>query len=184
MKLAIAVVAAIATYYVFQGARALHAMDYDSPFLLWQHMGEGAEYIPRIEGLSFVSDPNDFAQLLVCLLPLLWFWRRPGGKLWNLLTVYMPALIFVAGLYLTHSRGGMIALVFVLFLSVRKRLGSAVSIVSIIALSMGLMALNFTAGRTISGQSGADRINAWSAGFQFIKGSPLIGIGYGQFRAI
>jgi O-antigen ligase len=182
MKLAIAVVAVIATYYVFQGARALHAMDHDSPFLLWQHIGEGTEYIPRIEGLSFVSDPNDFAQLLVCLLPLLWFWRRPGGKLWNLLTVYMPALIFVAGLYLTHSRGGMIALVFVLFLSFRKRLGSAVSIASIIALSMGLMALNFTAGRTISGQSGADRINAWSAGFQFIKSSPLIGIGYGQFR--
>jgi O-antigen ligase len=182
IKLAIAVVAIIAIYYVFQGARALHAVDYDSPFLLWQHLGEGTEYIPRIEGLSFVNDPNDFAQLLVCLLPLLWFWRRPGGKLWNLLTVYIPALIFVEGLYLTHSRGGMIALVFVLFLAVRKRLGSVVSMACIIGFAMGLMALNFTGGRAISGQSGADRIDAWSAGFQFIKHSPLLGIGYGQFR--
>jgi O-antigen ligase len=182
IKLAIAVVATIAIYYIFQGARALHAVDYNSPFLLWQHVGEGSEWIPRIEGLSFVNDPNDFAQLLVCLLPLLWFWRRPGRKRWNLLAVYIPALIFVAGLYLTHSRGGMIALALVLFLGVRKHLGSAVSMACIIGFAMGLMALNFTGGRAISGQSGADRIDAWSAGLQFIKSSPLIGIGYGQFR--
>lgn len=181
IKLAIAVVALIATYFVFQGARALHAMDYDSPFLLFQHVGEGTEYIPRIEGLSFVSDPNDFAQLLVCLLPLLWFWRSPS-KLWNLIAVYVPAMIFAAGLFMTHSRGGMLALAFVLFLAVRKHLGSAVSMATIIAFGMGLMALNFTGGRAISGQSGADRIDAWSAGLQFIKSSPLLGIGYGQFR--
>jgi O-antigen ligase len=182
MKITVAVVAFIALYYVSRGAYALWSDNYASDFLLHQHIGEGTEYLTRIEGLAFLSDPNDFAQLLVCWLPLLWLWRDPDSRVWNLLFVYIPAVILCAGLYLTHSRGGMLALGLVVFLGVRNRLGSALSAVSIGLMGVGMMAMNFTGGREISSGAGADRMDAWSAGLEFVKRSPLLGIGYGRFR--
>jgi O-antigen ligase len=182
MKIVVAVVALIALYYVFQGAHAVWSEDYSSDFVLQQHIGEGTEYITRINGLSFVSDPNDFAQLLVCLLPLLWLWHDPAHRFRNVLLVYLPAAVLCAGLYLTHSRGGMIALALVMFLSVRDRLGSVLSAICIGGMGVGMMALNFTGGRAIDSEAGADRIAAWSAGLAFVKSAPLLGIGYGRFR--
>lgn len=182
MKITIAVVAFIAVYYVSRGAYALWSDNYSSDFLLHQHVGEGTVYLTRIEGLAFLNDPNDFAQLLVCLLPLLWLWRDPDRRMWNLLFVYFPAGVLCTGLYLTHSRGGMLALGLVIFLSVRKRLGTALSAVSIGFMGVGMMALNFTGGREISSGAGAERMDAWSTGLGFVKRSPLLGIGYGRFR--
>jgi O-antigen ligase len=181
MKITAAVVAFIAVYYVSRGTYALWSDNYSSEFLLHQHVGEGTEYLTRIEGLAFLNDPNDFAQLLVCWLPLLWLWRDPDRRVWNLLFVYLPAGILCAGLYLTHSRGGMLALGLVIFLSVRNRLGAALSAVSVGFMGVGMMALNFTGGREISSEAGADRMDAWSAGLAFVKRSPLLGIGYGRF---
>jgi O-antigen ligase len=181
MKIIGAVVAFIAVYYVSRGAYALWSGNYSSEFLLNQHVGEGTEYLTRIEGLAFLNDPNDFAQLLVSWLPLLWLWRDPDRRVWNLLFVYLPAGVLCAGLYLTHSRGGMLALGLLIFLSVRNRLGSTLSAVSVGFMGVGMMALNFTGGREISGEAGADRMDAWSAGLAFVKRSPLLGIGYGRF---
>lgn len=182
MKITVAVVAFIAVYYVSRGAYALWSDNYSSEFLLHQHVGEGTEYLTRIEGLAFLNDPNDFAQLLICWLPLLWLWRDPDRRVWNLLLVYLPAGVLCAGLYLTHSRGGMLALGLVIFLTVRNRLGAALSAVSVGFMGVGMMALNFTGGREISSEAGADRMEAWAAGLAFVKRSPLLGIGYGRFK--
>jgi O-antigen ligase len=182
MKITVAVVAFIALYYVSRGAYALWTDNYASDFLLHQHIGEGTEYLTRIQGLAFLSDPNDFAQLLVSCLPLLWLWRDPYRRVWNLLFVYIPAGVLCAGLYLSHSRGGMLALGLVVFLGVRRRLGNALSAVTIALMGVGMMAMNFTGGREISSGAGSDRMDAWSAGLEFVKRSPLLGIGYGRFR--
>jgi O-antigen ligase len=43
---------------------------------------------------------------------------------------------------------------------------------------LALLGLNFTGGRAFQDDG---RIDAWSEGLQFLKGSPLMGIGYRQF---
>jgi O-antigen ligase len=42
------------------------------------------------------------------------------------------------------------------------------------------MALNFTGGREISAESGADRTAIWSQGLQLLKAHPLFGVGIGR----
>jgi O-antigen ligase len=175
------VIVTLTIYFVLRGAIAY---SYDtpfsnSPFVL--HQGSSEIYIPRIRGLGFVNDPNDFAQIIVCCIPLLWLWHKPNHKLSNLIAIYLPLSVLLMGAYLTHSRGGLIALGALLVLALRKRLGSAFSLIATAMLAAAMMLLNFTGGRDISAETGADRMEAWSAGLQFARDSPLWGIGYGRF---
>ena len=181
VKVVAAVVVAVTLYFVLRGAEAYwHDSPLSSsPFVL--HQGPGETYIPRIRGLGFVNDPNDFAQLIVCCIPLLWLWRRPNHKLSNLVTVYLPLLALLAGAYLTHSRGGLMALGVLLVFSLRKRFGTTLSLIATSILTIAMIALNFTGGRDISEATGSDRMDAWSAGLQLARASPLLGVGYGRF---
>ena len=42
------------------------------------------------------------------------------------------------------------------------------------------MALNFTGGRDISEESGADRTALWGEGLEIFKAHPLFGVGFGN----
>jgi len=176
-----AVIVALTIYFVFRGAVAYwhNAPFLSSPFLL--HQGSSEVYIPRIRGLGFINDPNDFAQAIVCCIPLLWLWRKPNYKLSNLIAIYLPLSALLMGAYLTHSRGGLIALGVLLVLALRKWLGMAFSLIAAVGVAAGMMLLNFTGGRDISAETGAGRLEAWSAGLRFARDSPIWGIGYGRF---
>ena len=135
----------------------------------------------RIRGAGFLSDPNDFAQILLICLPLAFIaWRR-GRPIANFFVVLVPVLILLWTTYLTHSRGGLIALAAVALMAARKKLGTPVSAALASVFILGMLALDFTGGRGISAADGADRLEAWANGLEMFKSAPLFGIGFNGF---
>src|ERR1035437_4572766 len=64
----------------------------------------------RLKGLGQINDPNDFAQLLVCVIPLVFIFWRPKKMLRNFALVMLPVCALLFGVFLTHSRGALVAL--------------------------------------------------------------------------
>ncbi len=126
----------VAIFIVLHGARDYYAIqpyipylakqdiiENVSPYLTPQAIGEN-DWIFRTRGLDFLNDPNDLAQFLISLLPLLFFsWKRKK-TLRNILLVYVPGAIFIFGMFLTHSRSGMLAMIAVVLFSARKKVGN------------------------------------------------------------
>jgi len=137
--------------------------------------------LTRIRGAGFLSDPNDLAQILLIALPLVFIaWRR-GRVVANFLVVLLPAALLLWTTYLTHSRGGLIALAAVALMAARKKLGTPASMALAGVLVLGMLALDFTGGRGISAADGADRLEAWANGLEMFKSAPLFGIGFNGF---
>jgi len=135
----------------------------------------------RIRGAGFLSDPNDFAQILLISLPLVFIaWQR-GRMVTNFLVVLVPAAVLLWTTYLTHSRGGLIALAAIALMAARKKLGTTASTVLASVFIFGMLALDFTGGRGISAADGADRLEAWANGLEMFKSAPLFGIGFNGF---
>lgn len=180
LKILVTLLVVIAGVYVFQGARAYLAGDISSPLLQVIPVSDGSVNF-RMQGLGFLRDPNEFAQLLVMVLPLLWLRWRQGFHLQNVLFVVFPTAFFVWGVYLTHSRGAVVGLVVVSMLALkdRMRLGPAI-LGGALAFSI-LLALDFSGGREISFQAGSDRLALWGDGLHLFMRSPLFGIGFQSF---
>jgi len=137
--------------------------------------------ILRIRGAGFLSDPNDLAQILLIAVPLAFIaWRR-GRTVANFFIVLVPAGLLLWTTYLTHSRGGLIALGAVTLMAARKKLGTSTSLVLAGLFIFGMLALDFTGGRGISAADGTDRLEAWANGLEMFKHSPLFGIGFNNF---
>jgi|SRR5579862_9229694 len=135
----------------------------------------------RIRGAGFLGDPNDLAQFLLVVLPLVFMaWQRRRMFV-NFFVVLLPSALLLWATYLTHSRGGLIALAAVALMAGRKKLGTSTSTVLAIVFIFGMLALDFTGGRGISAADGADRLGAWSNGLEMFKHAPLFGIGFGNF---
>jgi O-antigen ligase len=143
--------------------------------------GQLVDTIPRLRGVGFLNDPNDFAQILLVALPLILIAWRQGRVLGNFLFVLVPAAVLLWATYLTHSRGALIGLASLVLMAARKRLGTAASVALASVLAVGLLALDFTGGRGISASEGADRLTAWATGLELFKHSPIFGIGFGNF---
>ena len=135
----------------------------------------------RIRGAGFLSDPNDFAQILLIAVPLAFMFWRKGHRITNTLLVLAPCAVLLWTTYLTHSRGGLLALAAILLFVCRKKLGTTTSIAIAAFLILAMLSLDFTGGRGISAADGADRLDAWASGLEMFKTSPLFGIGFGNF---
>ena len=137
----------------------------------------------RIRGLGMLHDPNDLALSFVAALPLINIPRRRWRTLGLLLQVLLSAALCY-GVYLTHSRGGTLALLVVLFCVLARSLGRWRALVLVGILAIGLLAVDIGGGRLFLPQdeSAAERLDAWSAGLQMLKSQPLIGVGYRQFE--
>jgi O-antigen ligase len=143
--------------------------------------GDVIGHLTRIRGAGFLSDPNDLAQILLIALPLAFIaWRR-GRVVANFFVVLVPAALLLWTTYLTHSRGGLIALAAVVLMAARKKLGTTASMVLAAVFILGMLALDFTGGRGISAADGADRLEAWANGLEMFKSAPLFGIGFNAF---
>jgi O-antigen ligase len=149
------------------------------PYLLLMADGEGG-WIYRIRGLGEINDPNDFGQLLVCLIPLMFIFWRTKNSFRNLVLVIFPVGLLLWGVFLTHSRGALVALMAVAVVAARRRSGSLPALLIGGGLFVAAMALNFTGGRAISASSGEDRTALWGESLQLLKSHPLFGVGFGQ----
>ena len=134
----------------------------------------------RLQGLGQLNDPNDFGQFQVCLLPLMFVFWRSKKTINNFAFVVLPSCILLFGLYLTHSRGALVALTALLIVAGRRRIGTVPSIALASCLFLGAMALQFTGGRQISAGAGEDRTALWGEGLAVVKTHPLLGVGFGR----
>ncbi len=153
-------------------------------FVLQQNvaLGDGGiGQLARLRGAGFLNDPNDFAQILLIVLPLLFLAWQAGRVAVNFFLVLVPAAVLLWAVYLTHSRGALVALSAIAWLGLRRKIGSAASLVLIVALFAVLVGLAFTGGRGISAADGADRLAAWASGLEMFKSAPLLGVGFGRF---
>jgi len=138
--------------------------------------------LTRIRGAGFLSDPNDLAQILLIALPLAFIaWRR-GRMVANFFVVLVPAVLLLWTTYLTHSRGGLIALAALALMAARKKLGTPASVAVAAVFIFSMLALDFTGGRGISAADGADRLEAWANGLEMFKSAPIFGIGFDGFK--
>jgi len=136
----------------------------------------------RAMNRGLFGDPNDLALSLIAILPFAIAVRRKGAFFRNALFVWIPTVMILYGVYVTRSRGGVLALACVLGLMLRSRLGNAVSLASVGGAVFVLLAAGFVGARSMSiDQSVSERILQWAAGLQMLKSSPVWGVGYDMF---
>ena len=150
------------------------------PYLLAMKDDAGG-WLYRLRGPGEINDPNDFGQLIVCLVPLMFIFWRTKRALSNIVCVLLPVSVLLFGVFLTHSRGALLALVAVAVVAARRRIGTLPAFVTAGVLFVAAMAMHFTGGRAISAESGEDRTALWSEGLQMLKSHPLFGVGFGNF---
>ena len=141
-------------------------------------------FLWRLKSVGFLADPNDFAQVLVMTLPMLWGagWR-PDRRLNNLVRVIAPGALMVYAIFLTQSRGALLGLASLLFFGVRKALGTTRTVLLLGSMVAVQLLGNMSGGREFSGKekSAEERIESWGIGLDLLKRNPLFGAGYGNY---
>ncbi len=151
-----------------------------SLYLLPQGVGKG-EWIYRLRGLGEINDPNDLGQLIACVIPLVFIFWRKKKFMRNVAFVLCPVTALLFGIFMTHSRGAMLAVLAMAIVAARRRIGTVPSMVLGAGMFAGAMALNFTGGRDVSVGAGADRTALWGTGLEIFKSHPLFGVGFNNF---
>jgi hypothetical protein len=176
---------AVGLYYTWIGAPDYFGNVLTSKYVLWMRVGpdDGTpkQLLGRLKALSFLSDPNDFAQYLGVSMVFLFLWYKPKHKVQTFVSIFLPMCLLLFGIFLTHSRGMVVALGVLALMTLRRRLGSVAAAVLSGAMALGVIALGATGGRGISSSDGADRLQLWSTGLQLFKSSPIFGVGYNSF---
>ncbi len=153
------------------------AQDYGAPA-----QDKSGRFLLRVRSLGFLNDPNDFAQTMVMVLPMLWWLYAPGRPLRNLLVVAAPAAMLGYTILLTQSRGALLG-VSGLVLLVSMRLFGWVKTAVMAAVVVAAMGIVSFGGRELSTkeQSAAQRVEAWQEGITMLRSKPVLGVGYGNF---
>jgi O-antigen ligase len=134
----------------------------------------------RITYLGIFSDPNDLGQLLVVALSFCaYFLASAGAFMGTLLLACSGWLAY--GIYLTDSRGTMLAALAMLAYHGHKRFGKIVTLGVGAVTVVGLVAATRFAEIDASEQSAGDRIEAWYAGTRMFLTHPIFGVGAGNF---
>jgi O-antigen ligase len=179
LQMLVFVILCVCLFSIFKGSMALWAGNVDSPYLITQT--NMAVPFSRLRGLAAINDPNDFSQLIVSLIPCLFFFWAPKKTLRNFLFVLIPAGILLFGMFLTHSRGGILAFLAVVVVASRRKIGTIPSVIIAGCLFAVATVVGWSGGRDISVESGADRLDAWGTGLELLKFHPLFGVGFQRF---
>ena len=149
--------------------------NFEHPYLLPMRNSNNVWFY-RLRGQNQINDPNDFGQVLVCVIPLLFMFWRPKRNFLNFIVVLLPACALLAGTFLTHSRGALVALAVMSVLLLRRRIGTIPSAVLAVGLFAAAMTYGFSGGRDLG--SGSGRMVLWAESIGLLKAHPLFGVGF------
>jgi hypothetical protein len=169
----------VCAFTIARGYMALRAGDFANPYLMPQ--GTEGGYIYRLRGMAFINDPNDFAQVMVSLIPCMFFLWKKGSLPRNVLFVLLPVGWLVFGMYLTHSRGGIVALMAVMLFASRRKIGTIPAAMIAGGFFVLTSVVGWSGGRDVSMEAGAGRMEAWAVGIDLLKSHPLFGVGFSRF---
>jgi hypothetical protein len=137
----------------------------------------------RLQGTGIFKDPNDLSLILVPGMILCIYWlfdprTRTFKAFW-----LAPLGLFGYALHLTHSRGGLLALMMALLVLFHARFGrwktllaAAIMVPAVLFLYAGRQTeLSATEG------TGQQRLQIWSDGLYWFRTNPLFGVGEGQY---
>src|SRR6185295_10091673 len=147
--------------------------------------GEGWTGEPMIDGRitysGIFNDPNDIGLLLVVALALsIFILRTAAGRLMKLLMLAAMGWLLY-GVYLTDSRGTLLAVLVVLGLEAWRAYGkTAVMVMGALAVPV-LIAFTRLAALSAEEESAENRVEAWYDGVQYLIERPVFGVGWGMF---
>ena len=144
---------------------------------------ETGSWQARITWLGIFADPNDLALAFVIVVPvLLSMLFARSFFLLKLLPMALTGLL-VYGIYLTNSRGGMLALMAsIAFFFIRRSRWVVPG--TFFGGSCAMLAFLFGPSRLGMGEmddSAYARLDAWYYGFQLLKENPVLGAGQNMF---
>ena len=159
---------------------ALHGIEQSQLAVGWS----GATLIQeRITYVGFLNDPNDLAQLLLVSVPMVLSFLHRRGNFFLAIVGVAATSAMLYSVYLTNSRGAIVALAVMAMVFSIFRYGFKKSLF----LSPILLAVIFVASPGRISEISADeasasgRIEAWYDGFQMLKSHPIFGVGKSQF---
>lgn len=143
----------------------------------------------RAAWVGIYEDPNDLAYHLVVLTPIGLALLEAERSFLKKCIVLGILAAFMAAIYVTFSRGGLVGLLAVFFFQIlrsRKRmLHFALAGLLLVALLAVAPARYWERAETIlkfrQDESAMGRVYAWKAGFAMIQDRPLLGVGVGCF---
>ena len=159
---------------------AWHGIDQSIKGIGWT--GAELSQETRITYLGFLNDPNDLAMALVMVLPMILHLASSLGRLLRLAS-YAAAGAVAYAVYLTNSRGSVLAMGAMLLLYGILRYGVFKSVIVLPMLFAPLIALGPSRMAEMSADedSAEGRIEAWYEGVQLLIMRPLFGVGKGLF---
>ncbi len=145
--------------------------------------GAGLSEDRRIQYVGIFHDPNDLGLLFVMVLPMaVYLMRRVGAHFPGRLLWLACACLLVYGVYLTKSRGAMLAMAAMFGVYVWRKRGA------LLAMVLGVFALGVL--RVVSPRmnelnpdesSAFGRVDAWYEGLHMFMSHPLLGVGTNNF---
>jgi O-antigen ligase len=144
----------------------------------------GNMYEGRTAWIGIFANPNEVAYALVILVPLAVYLATPRGW-WVRLVVSAILVLFAAAVYVTFSRGGLIALGAVIALIGWRKKNKWILGLTVILLAAGsLFATRYwSRGEDFSQLNGdatvQSRLATSEAGFNMFLDHPLLGVGFG-----
>jgi len=147
-----------------------------------QPLMQGYEDI-RITWIGDWDGPNVLALLFVLGSAIALEFMFGPYRLWYRLLNTFCVAILLYGVYLTNSRGGVLALLAVVSFYCAKRFSIRYAI--IVALALAILASSFFPSRMAAldaeESSAHERLWVWEQGLTLLRENPLFGVGKGQF---
>lgn len=158
---------------------ALHGVDQIANGVGWT--GAGLSEQSRIQYVGIFSDPNDLGLLFVACMPMAVFLSSRGGFFGRLFWLAGAGLLLY-GVYLTNSRGAMLAVLVVGGGYIWYRRGPVTAgVLSFV----GLLGMKLLSSRMqeldVDESSAFGRVDAWYEGMHMFTSHPMFGIGAGSF---
>ena len=138
----------------------------------------------RAAWVGIFANPNEVAYSLVILIPLMIYLGTPRGWLIRVMLLGL-SIFYMAAVYVTFSRGGLLGLVVVIALSAwRKRnIWLQAMVVLMLVAGLALASRFWSRGENFSqlnnDVSFQQRIATSAAGFNMFLDHPLLGVGFG-----
>lgn len=183
-KIAVWLIVFLVTILVFQGIdQVRNGYGWAGQFPVLQG-GKLTPLITRITWVGIFGDPNDLALTFVIAVGIAFpfIFGRTNIILWPL-SILVVGLLFY-GIYLTNSRGGLLALMATIYMFMVRRTGK-IFWGSIIGGMLAAVVLIFgpsRVGSISSGEASAySRVEYWYQSILFLKSNPIFGIGLNMY---
>jgi putative inorganic carbon (hco3(-)) transporter len=167
----------MATFALCAAVLAVHGIEQQQIGVGWTgiELSQGT----RIQYVGIFNDPNDLGMLFVACVPMAAYLSSRGGLLglrrlfWLVVTG-----VLVYGVYLTDSRGALLALLAVMGVYIWQRRGIVVAgTLGAMAVAVLLALPSRFSEIDAEEESAQGRIESWYEGLQMFQGHPVFGVG-------